>query len=91
VRSWQVPDDVDIPIMAGEFHFGAVDRGVPSPGLSSAWDQRQRGLAFTHYLASALADPEFVEAVSRATKAMYRARSTGDRTTEQMLEALIAK
>ena len=23
----QVPPDADIPILAGEFHFGAVDRG----------------------------------------------------------------
>ncbi|MEO0415822.1 MAG: hypothetical protein AAF226_12825, partial [Verrucomicrobiota bacterium] len=60
VRTWHVPDDVDIPILNGEFHYGAVDRGVPSPGLSTAWDQRQRGLAFSHYLASALAEPRFV-------------------------------
>ena len=60
VRSWQVPANADIPIMASEFHFGAVDRGVPSPGLSGSWDQRQRALSFAHYLASALADPRFV-------------------------------
>lgn len=60
VRSWQVPGNVDIPILAGEFHFGAADRGVPSPGLLASWDQRQRGFAFAHYLASALADPRFV-------------------------------
>ena len=39
VRSWQVPEDTDIPIISSEFHFGAVDRGVPSkdcrvPGTS---------------------------------------------------------
>ena len=56
VRSWQVPADADIPILSSEFHFGAVDRGVPSPGLSGSWDQRQRALSFAHYLASALAD-----------------------------------
>ena len=60
VRSWQVPPGADIPILASEFHFGAVDRGVPSPGLSGAWDQRQRALSFAHYLASALSDPRFV-------------------------------
>ena len=60
VRSWQVPPDADIPILAGEFHFGAVDRGVPSPGLSGSWDQRQRGFSFAHYLASALVEPRFV-------------------------------
>ena len=60
VRSWQVPDTAEIPIIASEFHIGAADRGVPSPGLSSAWDQRQRGLAYARYLASALANPKFV-------------------------------
>ena len=60
IRPWEVPLDVDMPILVSEFHFGAVDRGVPSPGLSASWDQRQRGLAFAHYLASALADPRFV-------------------------------
>ena len=60
VRSWQVPDNADIPVIASEFHIGASDRGVPSPGLSSVWDQRQRGLAYARYLASALANPKFV-------------------------------
>jgi hypothetical protein len=60
VRSWQVPDNADIPIIASEFHIGASDRGVPSPGLSSVWNQRQRGLAYARYLASALANPKFV-------------------------------
>jgi hypothetical protein len=60
VRAPQLPADVDMPVLASEFHFGAVDRGVPSPGLMASWDQRQRGLAAVHYLASALADPRFV-------------------------------
>ena len=60
VRSWQVPPEMDLPIISSEFHFGAVDRGVPSPGLSAAWNQRQRALSFAHYLASALADSRFV-------------------------------
>ena len=60
VRSWQVPGNADIPIIASEFHIGSSDRGVPSPGLSSVWNQRQRGLAYARYLASALANPKFV-------------------------------
>jgi hypothetical protein len=125
IRPWEVPIDVDIPILISEFHFGAADRGVPSPGLSASWDQRQRGLAFAHYLASALADPRFVgvhwfqwidqsaagrwdrenhqigfvdvtgraypvfvNAVSDATAAMYSARTSGDLSTEQILEAM---
>ena len=33
VRSWQVPDNADIPIIASEFHTSAADRGIPSPAL----------------------------------------------------------
>jgi hypothetical protein len=127
-RAWQVPNDVDMPILVGEFHFGAVDRGVPSPGLAAVWDQRQRGLAFANYLASALADPryvgvhwfrwldqsaagrsdrenhqcgfvdvtgraypEFTQAVSRATQAMYPARASGEPSRLKVLEALIER
>ena len=56
----QVDDDVDLPVLVGEFHFGAVDRGVPSPGLRAVADQRQRGLAYAQYLASALSNPRMV-------------------------------
>ena len=44
--------DLDLPILASEFHFGAVDRGV-RPGLSSGI----KGRAFPfYYLSSALAN-----------------------------------
>ena len=56
----QVARTTDMPILVAEFHFGACDRGVPSPGLSSAHDQTQRGLAFANYLATAMSDPRFV-------------------------------
>ena len=56
----QVGDDADLPVLVGEFHFGAVDRGVPSPGLCAVADQRQRGLAYARYLASALSNPRIV-------------------------------
>ena len=58
----QLGGDVDMPVLVGEFHFGAVDRGVPSPGLRAVADQRQRGLAYAQYLASGLADPRIVGA-----------------------------
>lgn len=56
----QLGDDIDMPVLVGEFHFGAVDRGVPSPGLRAVADQRQRGLAYAQFLASGLADPRIV-------------------------------
>jgi hypothetical protein len=59
-RPSQIPATVDMPVIIGEFHFCAVDRGIPSPGLQGSWDQRQRGLTYCNYLASALADPRIV-------------------------------
>lgn len=56
----QVQGSVDLPIIASEFHFGAVDRGVPGPGLCAVHDQTQRGRAYAGYLAAALRDPRFV-------------------------------
>lgn len=56
----QIETGADQPVLVGEFHFGALDRGVPSPGLRGVHDQQQRGLAYASYLASALADPRFV-------------------------------
>jgi arylsulfatase A-like enzyme len=59
-RCHQVPPDIDMPLLAGEFHFGALDRGVPSPGLQLVHDQTQRGLAYANYLAGAISDPRMV-------------------------------
>lgn len=56
----QVQGDADLPVLAGEFHFGAIDRGVPGQGLRSVHDQVQRGRAYAGYLAGALRDPRFV-------------------------------
>jgi hypothetical protein len=46
--------------MSSEFHFAAVDRGVPIPWLSGSRDQRLHALSFSHHLASTMADPCFV-------------------------------
>ncbi len=56
----QLDERVDMPVLVGEYHFGAADRGVPSPGLCAVADQRQRGLAAARYLAAGISNPRIV-------------------------------
>lgn len=44
------------PIMIGEFHFGAVDRGY-APSLVTVKDQHERGVAYQYYIEQAAALP----------------------------------
>ena len=48
------------PVMIGEFHFGALDRGLPSTGLRGVESQRERGIAYRHYVEMAAANPNLV-------------------------------
>ena len=52
----------DKPIIIGEFHFGALDRGPLHPGLGSVGSQAQRGEAYRMYLRTALRNPAIVGA-----------------------------
>jgi len=45
------------PLLIGEFHFGATDRGMTFYGLQGAASQRDRGLAFARYMEAAAAIP----------------------------------
>jgi hypothetical protein len=49
------------PIMIGEFHFGAVDRGY-APALVMVKDQRERGVAYQYYVEQAASLPSIVGA-----------------------------
>lgn len=40
---------VDLPVMIGEFHFGALDAGLPATGLEGVLSQKDRGIAYRHY------------------------------------------
>ena len=62
VGAHQLPAEVDMPYLVSEFHFGAIDRGVPSPGLRAVHDQSQRGRAAAAYVASGLLDARCVGA-----------------------------
>ncbi|WMJ86278.1 beta-galactosidase [Anaerocolumna sp. MB42-C2] len=40
---------VDLPVMIGEFHFGALDAGLTATGLEGVASQRDRGAAYRYY------------------------------------------
>ena len=45
------------PIMIGEWHFGALDAGLPASGIGHVRDQAERGQAYRSYLEDAAAKP----------------------------------
>ncbi|HPA16179.1 MAG TPA: beta-agarase [Verrucomicrobiae bacterium] len=59
---FKLPEGVDKPVMIGEFHFGALDRGMFHPSLIQVEDQAARGKAYAAYITSALRHPNFVGA-----------------------------
>ena len=60
LREFKLPDGIDMPILVGEFHFGALDRGPFCPGLILLQDQEERGRTYVDYVRSALEHPQFV-------------------------------
>lgn len=50
------------PVMIGEWHFGALDRGLPATGLVAVPDQAQRGIGYQRYLEWCAAHPAVVGA-----------------------------
>ena len=57
-----VTNQKDKPIMIGEFHFGAMDRGLLHPGTMSVSSQQQRGEAYVQYIQSVLEEPRIIGA-----------------------------
>ena len=48
------------PVMIGEFHHGATDRGLPASGIQGALNQAERGKAYRYYVEQGLARPELI-------------------------------
>jgi hypothetical protein len=48
---------VDLPVIIGEFHFGALDWGQPSTGLQGTPNQNERGKAYKYYVEKAASHP----------------------------------
>lgn len=57
---WSFLNDLNKPCIIGEFHFGALDRGMFSPGLGAAEDEQRRGTMYQEYVRSVLDQPAFV-------------------------------
>ncbi|MDH4179601.1 MAG: beta-agarase, partial [Armatimonadota bacterium] len=62
VRTMPLPEGLDIPVIIGEWHFGALDRGPLHPGLRNVPDQSERAVLYKSYLRSALSHPLVVGA-----------------------------
>ena len=57
---WRLPQKLDAPVLIGEFHFGAHDRGLFGASLINKGDQNGRAAALRGYVESALANPQIV-------------------------------
>ena len=56
----EIADVVKMPVMIGEFHFGALDVGVRATGIIGVENQQERGKAYQYYLEKSAAVPECV-------------------------------
>jgi hypothetical protein len=60
IDNFQLPDGLDRPVIVGEFHFGALDRGMFHTGLCPVENQTERAEAYRRYLEGALRNPLIV-------------------------------
>ena len=56
----RIDELLKMPVMVGEWHFGALDVGLPSPGLGHLKNQADRARAYRVYLEDAAANPHCV-------------------------------
>lgn len=54
------PDSEDKPMINGEFHFGALDRGLFHTGLVATKDQADRAACYKAFVTSCLKHPRYV-------------------------------
>ncbi|MGE5610585.1 MAG: beta-galactosidase [Bacillota bacterium] len=60
VAEFKLPVEADVPLIVGEFHFGALDRGMFHTGLVPTETQQARAKAYKDYVQGALRHPQFV-------------------------------
>lgn len=60
VADFRLPEGLDKPVVIGEFHFGALDRGMFHTGLRPVANQTQRAEAYASYVRGALKNPWIV-------------------------------
>ncbi|MHC4068073.1 MAG: beta-galactosidase [Planctomycetota bacterium] len=59
-RGLVLPAGIDKPIIIGEWHMGAIDRGMFHTGLRSVANQDERGQAYASYVRGSLENPYLV-------------------------------
>ncbi len=59
-KQYEILTRLDRPAIIGEFHFGALDRGMFHTGLVSAANQNERARMYQAYVRSVLDHPNFV-------------------------------
>lgn len=62
VANDKLPEGVDLPVIIGEYHFGALDRGLFHTGLKATKNQDDRAAKYRAYLEGALQNPLIVGA-----------------------------
>lgn len=60
VEKHKLPNNIDLPTIIGEFHFGALDRGMFHTGLKKTANQQDRALKYKEYVQGALRNPQIV-------------------------------
>ena len=60
VENHRLPDGIDKPVIIGEFHFGALDRGMFHTGLRKTANQQDRAAKYKSYVHGALRNPYIV-------------------------------
>jgi hypothetical protein len=60
VETHRLPDGTDRPTIIGEFHFGALDRGMFHTGLRKTKSQQDRAAKYKDYVLGALRNPYIV-------------------------------
>ena len=48
---------LNVPALIGEWHFGAIDAGLPAPGIGHCADQAGRGQAYRYFVECSAAQP----------------------------------
>jgi len=57
VEDLKLPEGIDLPVIIGEFHFGALDRGMFHTGLRRTENQQDRADKYESYVRGALRNP----------------------------------
>ena len=60
MSGFSLPNGIDHPVLIGEFHFGALDRGPFCPGLILLKDQAERAETYRQYVRTSLENPVIV-------------------------------